>query len=547
MNILVVEDDDIHFEYFSKALAGYEVRRAATLADAVAQLKEQKPAFIILDAVFPELPRTPQKFSAPLFLAERFLDALDNVSAGASVRPDVLLVSGQEQVADDFDRVAQWLRTGRISDVLPKAMANAGWAFFCAVLKHRIGRLAREHSLEVELERNEAFKQLQESAGIFTKSELFLDIFEIIRRIAEKLPFASVLVDGPTGAGKELIALAIHKQTSPSQRFGALLATTINENLAEAQLFGAVKGAFTSADHTIVGMFEVARKGTVFIDEIGDLTPPLQAKLLRVLETRTFQRLGTTVDIPFEGRVVTATHKDLRVMVSQGGFREDLFYRLNTIEIHVPPLKDHKEDIRLLVDTFKSGRDCGPMFKDEVYEAFQEYEWPGNVRELLHAVERLVGLTSGEVGLAEVRKHLPHIPVPANDPSVVSLRIPGVTRWAGLNDAHAACLCETIRGALNASGRRLLDELSARLDAPSRGQDPRSIHVYKLLLHLSAPCAEINMEQMKQLLGLTSWGQRDKVVAQALAPEGSALLETVDAKGGHRYRIRPALLACCGG
>jgi len=227
-------------------------------------------------------------------------------------------------------------------------------------------------------------------------------IMEQIRRIASTP--VSVLITGETGAGKEVFAQYIHQLSERRvQRFVPLNCAVLTDTLVEDELFGHEKGAFTGAIARRLGKFELANKGTLFLDEIGDLSLHLQAKFLRVLQERQFERLGGNMPIDTDFRLVCATHQDLQQMTREQTFREDLMFRLNVVSIHIPPLRERRGDIKLLVQTFLRdytqafGRRHSMSFTPKVMRFMYDYPWPGNVRELKHFVERAVALTEGRV------------------------------------------------------------------------------------------------------------------------------------------------------
>jgi two-component system NtrC family response regulator len=226
-----------------------------------------------------------------------------------------------------------------------------------------------------------------------------LEIYDMIRKVAQSK--ASVLITGPSGTGKELIAKAIHYDSPRKERpFISVNCGALTETLLESELFGHEKGAFTGAISMKKGRFELADGGTLFLDEVGEMPPPLQVKLLRVLQEMEFERVGGTKTIQVDVRVLSASNRNLKEDVAQGAFREDLFYRLNVIHVEVPPLKERKEDIRLLVHHFiekyrkDEGRDKIEL-APEAWKALYNYPWPGNVRELENVIERAVVLNSG--------------------------------------------------------------------------------------------------------------------------------------------------------
>jgi two-component system response regulator AtoC len=234
---------------------------------------------------------------------------------------------------------------------------------------------------------------------ILAKSGKMQDIFRTIAKIAEYK--TTVLVTGESGAGKELVARAIHRRSKRSGPFVAVNCGAIPENLLESELFGHKKGAFTDAVHDRHGLFEEATGGSLFLDEIGELPLALQVKLLRVLEDEKIRRLGETRDIQVDVRIITATHRDLPTETKAGRFREDLFYRLNVLLIHCPPLRERREDIPLLIDHFlaKNNARLGTAIRGldtEARRLLYEYAWPGNVRELENTIERAMVLTEGD-------------------------------------------------------------------------------------------------------------------------------------------------------
>jgi len=237
--------------------------------------------------------------------------------------------------------------------------------------------------------------------NIVGKGKAIQNIFHMIKRVSQSK--STILVTGESGTGKELIARAIHQNSPRSeQAFVAVSCGAIPENLLESELFGHIKGAFTGAIANKIGLFELADKGTLFLDEIGELPLLIQVKLLRVLQEKQFKRVGGTKDISVDVRIIAATNRDLRKMVEENTFREDLFYRLNVIPIHIPPLRNRKEDIALLAIHFleKYNREIGKHFTHitgEAMEQLKDYDWPGNIRELENVIERAVALETEPV------------------------------------------------------------------------------------------------------------------------------------------------------
>ena len=245
--------------------------------------------------------------------------------------------------------------------------------------------------------------------NIIGKSEEMQKVFDIIKKIARS-DATTVLLQGESGTGKDLAAKVIHYQSKRYDKpFMEINCTALPETLIESELFGHEKGAFTDAKITKKGLFELADGGTIYLDEIGDMKPNTQAKLLKVLETKSFKRIGGTKDIEIDVRIIAATNKDLALEVKNGNFREDLYYRLKVIPVVMPPLRDRKDDILLLakyfIDEFnKEFKKNVKGITKETEKCFLEYHWPGNVRELKNVIERAMILESEEYILPE---HLP--------------------------------------------------------------------------------------------------------------------------------------------
>ena len=256
--------------------------------------------------------------------------------------------------------------------------------------------LRRENrALKEQIQKDSQFE------SILAKSREMLEIFRTITKIADFK--TTVLITGESGTGKELVARAIHARSSRKNApFVAVNCGAIPENLLESELFGHKKGAFTDATSDRRGLFEEANGGTLFLDEIGELPLNLQVKLLRALQEDTIRRLGDPKDIRVDVRIITATHRDLAADVKLGRFREDLFYRINVLSIHVPPLRNRREDINLLIDHFvaRNNARLGTNTRGlstEARKLLLEYAWPGNVRELENTVERAMVLAESDV------------------------------------------------------------------------------------------------------------------------------------------------------
>src|SRR5882724_1527943 len=286
--------------------------------------------------------------------------------------------------------------------------------------------VARRRAEEENIQLKRTLKQRTSFESIVGKSEPMLKLFDLVAQIAPSR--STVLVQGESGTGKELIAKAIHANSPRKDRpFVPVNTGAVPSELLESTLFGHVKGAFTSAVTAKKGLFEVANGGTLFLDEIGTMGMDMQAKILRVLQDRRFMHLGGIQEIQVDVRIIAATNVDLRTMVREGRFREDLFYRLNVISIELPPLRQRKEDIPLLVDFFlkKYAEENERQVRRITPEALRPliaYSWPGNVRELENVIERAVVLSSGtEITPDLLPDHLvgrgTPVPVMESDPS----------------------------------------------------------------------------------------------------------------------------------
>lgn len=266
------------------------------------------------------------------------------------------------------------------------------------LLLARIGEL-RQLKSENKLLREELAEKYS-FAGIVSQSAAMEKVLSTAARVAQSS--ASVLVRGESGTGKELIAKAIHFASDRKGKvFLAVNCAALNENLLESELFGHERGAFTGADRQRKGRFESADGGTVFLDEIGEIPPATQVKLLRVLQEQKFERVGGSETIKVDVRVIAATNKDLEKAITHGAFREDLFYRLNVVAIEVPPLRDRREDIAPLLDHYvsrfsKENKRKKLGFSKEAWDSLLRYNYPGNVRELENIVQRAVIMSRGE-------------------------------------------------------------------------------------------------------------------------------------------------------
>jgi len=369
--ILVVEDNEslrvgirVSFED-----AGFSVQEAATGAEAVDKLEAGSFQVVVSDIKLGDLTG---------------VDILKKAKEVNS-ETEVILMTAYATV----ETAVQALRLGAF-DYIQKP-------FDIDHLKHRVDTALRMGRMRGELDvfRNAAYRTALEDGSLVSESKGMKDILAVVTKVAPTN--ATVLITGDTGTGKELLAALIHFGSLRS--LGALVkvnCAALHENLLESELFGHERGAFTSADKQRIGKFEQADKGTIFLDEIGDMSPTTQAKVLRVMQEHEFERLGSSgKSIKVDVRVVAATNKDLRKEVQEGRFRQDLFFRLNVVHLHIPPLRERPEDIlplaRHFLDRFAFDfKKRVEGFSPEAVRKLKVYSWPGNVRELQNTIERAV-------------------------------------------------------------------------------------------------------------------------------------------------------------
>ena len=373
-HLLLVEDESALREAVAEQLTdrGYHVEQADSGESAVSRLADFAFDIIITDLRLPGIDGSAVVEAA----VERYPDIIAIVITGYGTVKDA--VEAIKRGARDF--VSKPFQIDELLHVLDSALEQR--------------RLRSENAyLRAQLEERYRFDQ-----GIIGKSQPMAHLFQLLETVAATN--STILVTGETGSGKEVVARAIH-QHSPRrmQRFVALNCSAIPETLLEAELFGHVRGAFTGAVGNRQGRLEQANKGTLFLDEVGTMSGALQMKLLRVLQEREFERIGDAHTTKVDVRFIAATNSDLRRMVSEGTFREDLYYRLNVIPVQIPPLRDRKEDIPLLVQHFldkfrpdvPAGSSRTPMtVSQQAMRHLMSYAWPGNVRQLENAIERAV-------------------------------------------------------------------------------------------------------------------------------------------------------------
>jgi two-component system response regulator PilR (NtrC family) len=378
--ILVVDDEPSMRELLSIVLAreGYQVVAAENGRQALRVLERQPIDLLISDIKMPDM------------------SGVDLLRAAREADHDVagIMITAFAST----DTAVEALRLGA-SDYLTKP-------FDVDELKIVVRNAIERRQLRQE---NLALKRTLDTthqfAGIIGRSEAMVRVFRLIETIAPTS--STVLISGESGTGKELVARAIHAQSLRRDRpFVAVNCGALTETLLESELFGHMRGAFTGAATNKKGLVEVADRGTIFLDEVSEMSPVMQVKLLRVLQERTFRRVGGTEEIQADIRVIAATNRDLAACVAEGRFREDLYYRINVIPLHLPPLRERREDIRLLAEHFVA-RFAARMGKPvtgisaAAVECLEAYPWPGNIRELENALERAVALEATPAILPE--------------------------------------------------------------------------------------------------------------------------------------------------
>ncbi|MBZ5611690.1 MAG: sigma-54 dependent transcriptional regulator [Acidobacteriia bacterium] len=372
--VLVVEDEEKLRRVIELQLktAGFDVEQAGSAEDAI-KLADRA------DVILTDL-RLP---------GQNGLELLSDLRLQDSHTPVIVMTA-----FGSIETAVEAMKAGAV-DFLPKPFSLDH--LMTVVNKALELRTLRAENRELRAE----LSQRYEFDNIVGRSEPMREIFATIDRVAPTR--ATVLLCGESGVGKDMIARAIHHHSPRTDRpFVKINCTALPENLMESELFGYEKGAFTGANASKPGKFEQADTGTVFLDEIGDVPGSIQVKLLRILQEREFERLGSNKTRHIDVRVLAATNVDLRAALEQGTFREDLYYRLNVLPINIPPLRDRKEDIPFLVSHFikKLRKDLGSpveSISDAAIERLLGYHWPGNVRELENVIERSMVLAGGKV------------------------------------------------------------------------------------------------------------------------------------------------------
>ncbi len=374
IHILVVEDDQDMRDFIEEILSerGYIVSTAANGKEALDRLEERAFPIIVSDLKMPVMDG---------------ITLLDKIGTRATVKPFVILITA----FGDIDDVIKLMNRGAYDYIIKP--------FKMDQLLISVGKAAGELAMRRKIEELEQITKGHHSLhDLIGKSPSMHRLFRFIEKIADTS--GNILLEGDTGTGKEVVARSIHHTSIRKDKpFVPVNCAAIPEGLLESELFGYVKGAFTDAASDKKGLFVEAADGTILLDEIGEMPLALQAKILRVLQDRQIRPVGSNGSFPVHARVIAATNKNLKDEVDGGRFREDLYYRLNIFKIEVPPLRERREDIPLLIREFlnRYERD-GKKVKvsREVLRFFLDYPWPGNIRELENVIERCVVLVEGE-------------------------------------------------------------------------------------------------------------------------------------------------------
>lgn len=374
-SILIVDDEVGTRESLKMILKkDYEIFLAKNAEEAFLNIQEQSPDVVLLDIILPDIDG--------IKVLERIKREYPHIIVIMITATKTVKTAVEAMKLGAYDYITKPFDVDELRLIINRALSTQA-------LEKEVKYLRQE------IDKNFSF------SNIVGKSKGIQEIFKIVKQIADSK--STVLIMGESGTGKELISRAIHFNSNrKNYPFITINCAAIPDTLIESELFGHERGAFTNAFEKKLGRFEIAHQGTLFLDEIGELSLPTQAKILRFLEEKSFYRVGGSKSIKVDVRLICATNKNLKQMIKNGSFREDLFYRINVVPIVIPPLRERKEDIPLLVDHFikKFNAENNKNIKgisQKALELLMRYEWPGNVRELENLIERIITLTPHEI------------------------------------------------------------------------------------------------------------------------------------------------------
>ena len=381
-NAMIIDDDrnilttlQIHLEGL-----GFFVQTAATGAEGIQRFKERKPNIVFLDLKLPD---------------QDGLTVLEAIMS-TGIETDVIVITAFATI----DTAVKAIKMGAFDYVSKPFTPDR--------IRHLIAMIEKVRSMEAEIR---GLKGIFQEGDLITRSHRMRKILDMARQVAETS--ATVTISGESGTGKEVLARLIHRWSPRADKsFITVDCTVLQENILESNLFGHKKGAFTGAFQDKIGKLKMADGGTVLLDEISEMPSSIQAKFLRFLQHKEFERLGDPANIRVDVRVIAATNKHLQELVQKGEFRQDLFFRLNVVEIDLPPLRERPEDIEILANHYlqrfsKLNNKTVSEITPETMNAFQRYSWPGNVRELLNVLERGTIFCQGkQLALSDIPAHI---------------------------------------------------------------------------------------------------------------------------------------------
>jgi two-component system response regulator AtoC len=445
-SIAVVDDDSGFCGYLRTFLAvrGYDAKAYPRGDEIVAAIRSgDPPDIVLLDVAMPGM------------------DGLQTLKALKAARPglQVIMLSAREQA----QTIVEAVRLGAADYVVkPHDPDGLGDIALDSAIKQAVDR----HGLLTEVTELRQRLGAEQGEAIVGSSPAMRHVARLIEQVADS--DVTVLIRGESGVGKELVARAVHQQSPRKHKpFVKVNCAALPTELLESELFGHEKGAFTGAALTRIGKFEQANHGTIFLDEFAEMKPPLQAKLLHVLQDGEFTKLGSNAKITVDVRVVAATNRDLEAMLVTGHFREDLYYRLKVIEVCVPPLRDRREEIQPLVDFFiakyarRYNRPAAPV-SPALREKFLAYEWPGNVRELENMIKRFVVLQDEQLVMQEVSRSAATAPV-VSEPDAPPPPAPPASRELQPGGDQPRSLFDVSRQAVLAAERTVIGDTLRRV------------------------------------------------------------------------------------